>query len=129
MSNQSRSLIGLLILQAVAVIIYPPAFFQTSPQAEVLPPTLFLLFAVALVAMNTGTLSPVAGRTSLVFVQGVNIVVRLMMFLPNLRLANGNWDWALLVIQIIGIALSWFTITQMEKRPLGSLLLRTKAKA
>ncbi len=128
MSNQRTQLIVLLILQAVAVIIYPPVFFQTAPQAAVLPPALFILFVVALAAMNSGGLSPIAGRSSLAFVQGVNIVVRMMMLLPNLKNAAGNWDWLLLIVQIIAMGLSWYTMTQIEKRPPNSLLFKTKVE-
>ncbi len=128
MSNQRTQLIVLLILQAVAVIIYPPVFFQTAPQAAVLPPALFILFVVALAAMNSGGLSPIAGRSSLAFVQGVNIVVRMMMLLPNLKNAAENWDWLLLIVQIIAIGLSWYTMTQIEKRPPNSLLFKTKVE-
>lgn len=128
MSNQRTQLIILLVLQVVAVVIYPPTFFRAAPQAAVLPPALLFLFAVALIAMNTGGLSPIAGRSSLAFVQGVNIVVRLMMLLPNLKNAAGNWDWLLLILQLIAMGLSWYTMTQMEKRLPNSLLLRTKVE-
>ncbi|HOU15187.1 MAG TPA: hypothetical protein PKZ84_18945 [Anaerolineae bacterium] len=128
MSNQRTQLIILLVLQVVAVVIYPPTFFRAAPQAAVLPPALLFLFAVALTAMNTGGLSPIAGRSSLAFVQGVNIVVRLMMLLPNLKNAAKNWDWLLLILQLIAMGLSWYTMTQMEKRLPNSLLLRTKVE-
>jgi hypothetical protein len=128
MFNQRTQLIVLLVLQAVAIIIYPPVFFQTAPQAAVLPPALFILFVIALVAMNSGWLSPVAGRSSLIFVQGINIVVRLMMLLPNLKNAAGNWDLLLLVVQIIAIGLSWYSITQMDKRLPNTLLFKIKSE-
>ena len=128
MSNQRSQLIVLLVLQAVAIIIYPPVFFQTAPQAAVLPPALLILLVVALAAMNSGRLSPVAGRSSLTFVQGINIVVRMMMLLPNLKNAAGEWDWLLLGIQMIAMGLSWYTMTQIEKRPPNSLLFKTKAE-
>jgi hypothetical protein len=128
MSSSRTQLIVLLILQAVAIIIYPPAFFQAAPQAAVLPPALFILFVVALVAMNSGWFSAIAGRTSLIFVQGINIVVRLMMLFPNLKNAAGNWDWLLLVLQVVAMILSWYTITQMEKQLPNDLLFNTKTK-
>lgn len=122
--SMDKSLLILLVLQVIAVLIYPLSFFQMSPQAKVLPPALLLLFAAALVAMNTGVLNPVAGRTSLVFVQGINIIVRLMMFMPNLKNSEEQWYWSFMVIQVIAMALSWYTITRMEKRLPRSLLLR-----
>lgn len=128
MSNQRTKLNVLLVLQAIAIILYPPVFFQKAPQAAVLPPAMLILFGLALVAMNKGWMTPVAGRTSLAFVQGINIVVRLMMLLPNLKNAAGNWDWFLLIAQVIAMALSWYTIMQMDKRLPNELLLTAKNK-
>jgi hypothetical protein len=123
-ASVDKTLLMLLVLQVIAVLIYPLSFFRASPQAQVLPPALLLLFVAALIAMNTGALNPVAGRTSLIFVQGINIIVRLMMFMPNLKNSEGQWYWSFMVIQIVAMALSWYTITQMEKRLPRTLLLR-----
>lgn len=123
MSNRRPTLIMLLIIQAVAIFIYPPSFFRQAPQAAVLPPVLLLLFVIALVAMNSGRLSPTSGRNSLIFVQGINLVVRLMTFFPNLKNPDGRWEWMLLVTHIVSMGLSWYTITRMEKLPPNDLLL------
>lgn len=128
MSNQRTQLIVLLVLQVVAVVLFPLAFFRQAPQAAVLPPALLILFALALVAMNNGWMTAIAGRSSLIFVQGINIVVRLMMLFPNLKNAAGNWDWLLLIFQIGAMALSWYTMTQMEKRLPNDLLFTSKNK-
>jgi hypothetical protein len=122
-ASADKALIILLVLQVIAVLIYPFSFFRASPQSQVLPPTLLLLFIAALITMNTGVLNPVAGRTSLVFVQGINMIVRLMMFMPNLKNSEEQWYWSFMVIQVIAMALSWYTITKMEKRLPRSLLL------
>ena len=111
-------------MQVIAVVLYPPSLFQSSPQSVVLPPAFLLLFVLALIGMNTGVLQPMAGRVSLVFVQGVNIVVRLMILFANLRTASGSWDWLLILAILVGMGLSWYSITWMEKRPPRVLLLR-----
>jgi hypothetical protein len=121
---QNKSLIILLAIQAIALILYPPAFLARAPQARVLPPALLLLFILALVAMNTGAISPTGGRNSLSFVQGINIVVRLMTLLPNLKGEAGGWNVLLLIAQVLGIGLSWYALTQMERRPPRDLLFR-----
>lgn len=128
MSNQRTQLIVLLVLQVVAVVLYPPVFFRQAPQVAVLPPALFLLFALALIAMNNGWMTAITGRSSLIFVQGINIVVRLMMLLSNLKNAAGNWDWLLFIFQIVAMALSWYTMTQMEKLLPNDLLFTNKNK-
>ena len=129
MSNQRSKLIILLIIQIIALILYPLSFFRQAPQAAVLPPALLILFSIALAAMNSGKLSAIAGRSSLGFVQGINLVVRLMTFFPNLKSADGSWNWMLLVTNIASMGLSWYAITRMEKLPPNDLLLTTKSRA
>lgn len=115
--------IGILILQIIAIVLYPPSFFQEAPQAAVLPPALVLLFLLALVGMNAGVLTPVAGRVSLVFVQGLNVVMRLLSIPPHLKASEG-WNWPFFITAVLGIALSWFTIVWMERQHPRTLLLR-----
>ena len=125
MSREQMMMIGLLLLQIIAIALYPPVFFQESPQSAVLPPSLFLLLVLTVLGMNTGAIAPMTGRVALVFVQGINIVVRLMMVFPNLQSSSGAWDWLFIFLMSIGVALSWLAITLMEKRPPRSLLLRS----
>ena len=127
MQRQRLRVIGLLILQIIAVVLYPPSFFQYAPQAIVLPPAFLLLLVLALIGMNTGVMKPREGRVSLVFVQGINIVVRIMMVFANLRTPRGDWAWLMIITTAISLALSWFTITQMEKQPPRFLLLRRES--
>lgn len=117
------SMIGLLILQVIAVILYPPSFFRQAPQAAVLPPALLILLLLALAGMNSGVLTPVAGRVSLVFVQGLNVVMRLMTIPPHLRASEGG-NWPFLILSVIAIILSWLTVVWMERRHPRTLLLR-----
>ena len=124
MSRERTIMIGLLLLQIIAIVIYPLSFFSESPQSKVLPPSLFLLIVLTLLGVNTGVLTPKTGQVSLVFVQGINILVRVIMLLPNMQSDEGRWNWSFVVLMLIGSALSWFAITQVEKLPPRSLLLR-----
>ena len=123
MSNSKLPVIVLIALQIIAILIYPPAYFQRAPQAAVMPPALLIFLAVALVTINTGALSLEGGRNLLVFVQGINVVVRMMTLFPNLRTPAGDWAWGLLVAQLIGLAVSWYTMVKMEDYPMHALKL------
>lgn len=124
MSSERSILVLLLILQVIAVIVYPPSFFRSDPQSIVLPPALFLLMALAFLGINTGALNPTSGRVSLVFIQGVNVIVRLIMLFANLRTPAGAWDWPLILAMLIGIVLSWIAIVRMEKSPPRLFVIR-----
>ncbi len=123
MNKDRLSMIGLLVLQVIAVILYPLNFFREAPQAAVLPPALLIFILLAIAGMNSGVLTPIAGRVSLVFVQGLNVVMRLMMIPPHLRTSTG-WNWPFLVLSLVSIALSWATIVWMGRRHPRTLLLR-----
>ena len=114
-------MIRLLALQIIALLLYPLPFFNQAPQAAVLPPTLYILLLIAVIATNTGSLSLEAGRASLIFIQGINIVVRMMIFFPNLKTPEGAWAWTFLLFQIMSIGLSWYTMIAIEQRPLREL--------
>ncbi len=126
--SKTKLAITFIVLQIVAVALYPPSFFDTAPQAAVLPPSILLLLLLALIGVNTGTLDPEAGVRSLNFVQGLNIIVRLMMFFPNLKLKTGQWDIALLIMQLVSIGLSWYLMVQFNNYP-PSIYVFTKKEA
>ena len=121
-------MIQLLVLQVIALLLYPLSFLDQAPQAAVLPPTLLILMVVAIVTSNMGSLSLEAGRASLIFIQGVNIVVRMMIFFPNLKTPAGDWAWSLLITQVISIGLSWYTMVAIEQRPLRELRILEQLK-
>lgn len=124
MSKRKLPVMVVLILQVVALLLYPPAYFQRSPQAIVMPPALLILFTLALVGINTEMLSLSGGRTLLVFVQGTNIIVRVITLFPNLKTANGEWAWSLLVLQLVSIVISWYMMLALANFPMQVLKLR-----
>ncbi|MCS7285528.1 MAG: hypothetical protein RMK30_00720 [Anaerolineae bacterium] len=117
-------LIGVLLLQVISLFLYPPKMLREI-SIIVLPLSLFVLFLLALLGLNTGVLNPLAGRNLLVFVQGLNIVMRLLMFMPGARSSGSSgWNVPFIVLSIIAIALSWASIIIMERRPPRYLLFR-----
>jgi predicted ABC-type exoprotein transport system permease subunit len=124
MSRIRLPLVVLLALQVIACLIYPPAYFLRAPQAAVMPAALMVLFILAIVGINTGTLSMEGTRSLLIFIQGINLVIRLMSLFPNLISRDGSWAWGLLITQIIALALSWYTMVAMEHRSLEPLRFR-----
>lgn len=130
MSQQRKMLYILLVVQFFALILYPPEFFNpavfaNAGQAIVLPFAMVFLYFLALIGMNAGALSPELGRVSLDFIQGINIVARLMMFFPNLML-GGKFNWLFVISQLLAIALSWFAMVQNAKLRPNELLLKSK---
>jgi hypothetical protein len=124
MSRVKLPLVVLMALQVVAFLIYPLSYLQREPQAAVMPPALLLLYILAIVGINTGTLSMDGTRSLLIFLQGINLVIRLMSLFPNLTARDGSWSWDLLIAQIIGLVLSWYLMVALENRSLEALRFR-----
>jgi len=129
MRNVKLPMAVLLALQVIAVILYPLSYFRMAPQAAVLPPAFLLLLVLAVAGLNTGTLSLSGTRSLMIFVQGLNAVVRLMTLFPNLKTPAGEWAWTLLAAQIVAMALSWYTMIALEHRSLDELRFRKAAEA
>jgi len=119
-------LAGVLLLQVVAIFLYTPQMLFKNIQIAVLPISLFVLFLLAILGLNAGVLTPLAGRNLLVFVQGLNVVMRLLMLMPNARpKGNPGWNVTFIVLTLAAVALSWASIVIMERRPPRHLLFRT----
>ena len=124
MSNQRKNLLAFIAMQMVAVIIYPPAFFASSPQTTIAPSALLILMLLTLIAMNTKTITPGNGRNSLAFIQGINITIRLLMLFPNLYDVEGNLYLFLFATQLLGMGLSWYALAILDKWRLAQLLFK-----
>jgi len=119
-------LAGVLLLQVVAIFLYTPQMLLKNIQIAVLPGILFILFIAAILGLNTGVLTPLAGRNLLVFVQGLNVVMRLLMLMPNARpKGNPGWNLTFILLTLAAVGLSWASIVIMERRPPRHLLFRS----
>ncbi len=121
MSEQRKKLYVLLVVQFLALVLYPPAMFANASQVIVLPPTMLILYGLALLALNTDILTPELGRSALDFLQGINVVARIMMFFPNI-----NLGLSFIAIQIVAIGLSWYAMTETARLRPNELLLTSK---
>lgn len=97
-------LTAIALLQVVPIVLLPPKMLQTASPLLLLPP--LVLFAVLAWALLTWR---PAGRTMTVFVQGFNIIVRVLITMSHTvpsKLAGTPTDVPLLVTFLVSIALS-----------------------
>ena len=103
----------IMCLQIVPLLIFPPASYSARSQEWWLPVLLTFLVIIALVQILIRK-TRVSWPWYLVsFAQGVNIISRLMMFLPHATKNNGGvqiFDTEYLVISIVAMLLSAFEI-------------------
>jgi hypothetical protein len=106
----------LLLLQPLPLLLFPPALLTGA-----LP-----LIAVVLVVM--WGLSWMVWRkrawalTLSIFIQGLNVIIRLMMLLSNAVNANGNYAIAFIVTSVLAIAVSWLFLYRLDNQNLRAAM-------
>jgi hypothetical protein len=106
----------LLLLQPLPLLLYPPALL-----AGALP-----LIAIA-VAVMWG-LSWMVWRkrtwalTLSIFIQGLNVIIRVMMLLSNAVSASGDVNLGFIVTSVLAIVLSWLFLLRLDNQDLRAAM-------
>lgn len=123
---QRKTIIAILIIQAIPLILLPPASFTIVSQEWWLPAFLMLLTIIAVfelaVRRNTNTWP----WDLLGFTQGFNIISRLMMLMPRATmLVNGDkvFNALYFVLGLISMLMSVFMLWYISKPEVRNRLM------
>lgn len=108
MSPIKRALL-FVILPALAVLIYPPAWLSGGIAIIVLAVAFFIFLGVMLWRGRSVAL------TFSIFLQGMNVIIRLMMFFSRSVTEAGVVDVAFIIASLIGMALSIYLLLRLDK--------------
>jgi hypothetical protein len=108
MSPVTRLLL-FFILPLIAVLTFPPATITAALPIIGVVAVVFLILGLFLWRGRSLAL------TLSIFIQGLNIIVRLMMFFPNAKPANGPWDVMFIIMSLIGIILSAYLMFRLDQ--------------
>ena len=97
------------VLPAIAPLLFPPEVIGGAWIAILLD---VILFAALGFALTRGKLTAL---TLLIFIQGLNVIVRLMMFFPNSATADGTWLYANIITSILSIAISMYLVLRLDR--------------
>jgi hypothetical protein len=115
MDSLKRNL-PLLLLQPLPLLLFPPALL-----ASALP-----LIAIVVVVM--WGLSWMMWRkkawalTLSIFIQGLNVIIRVMMLLSNAVDANGNLNLAFIVTSVLAIVVSWLFLYRLDNQDMRAAM-------
>ncbi len=119
MNNISRILF-FFVLPLIAVLSYPPQIFLSNPNGLALllfVAAVFFLLAVMLYRGSSRAL------TLSIFIQGLNVIIRIMMFFPHSVPSPGNFDFTYMVFSVIGLALSSYLLLRLDRSDIRSRLV------
>jgi len=124
----SRLAISLiLILQVIPLLLFPPQIYGSGSQQWLLPAVLTFMVVVADINVFLRGGGEIWPWLLISFVQGVNIISRLMMLWAQSSTAtNGvtTFDWAYILAAIVSMAMSGFMLWYTEKPAVREGMLR-----
>jgi hypothetical protein len=97
------------VLPAIAPLLYPAEIIQGAWIVILLD---VILFAALGFALTRGRLTAL---TLSIFLQGLNVIVRLMMFFPNAATSDGTWLYANIITSLLSMAISMYLVIRLDK--------------
>lgn len=97
------------ILPALAPLLFPLEIIGGAWIAILLD---ILLFAVLGFALTRGRLTAL---TLCIFLQGLNVIVRLMMFFPNAATPNGTFQFPYIIASVLSIGISIYLVLRLDR--------------
>ncbi len=111
--TQPKTIIGILILQLIPLMLFPPSSFSLDTQEWWLP-VLLALMAIAGVFQIVIRRSTAMWPWYLVsFAQGFNIISRLMMIMPHATFNDNGvqmMNWAYIILTVAAMLFSSFLL-------------------
>ena len=108
--------VPLLLLQPLPLLLFPPALL-----ADALP-------LIAIVVAVMWGLSWMVWRkrawalTLSIFIQGLNVIIRVMMLLSNAVSASGDVNLGFIVTSVLAIVLSWLFLLRLDNQDLRAAM-------
>jgi len=109
MTKTNKLILGIAIVQFIPTLLFPPAVLGGASIAIlVVPLLLFALLGWGLVTHRRWAL------TLSIFVQGFNIIIRVLMLLPRI-MTNGRLDAPWLITSFAAMILSMVLLVYLDK--------------
>jgi hypothetical protein len=114
--NSLKRNVPLLLLQPLPLLLFPPMLLT-----DALP-----LIAIVLVIM--WGLSWMVWRkrawalTLSIFIQGLNVIIRLMMLLSNAVSTSGTYDIPFIVASVLAIVVSWLFLYRLDNQDMRAAM-------
>ncbi len=106
------------ILPIVAVLLYPPKTLGAG--AGVLAVVLVLFAILGYLLWRGFSLA----LTFSIFVQGMNVIIRLMMFFNSSVSAQGEANFVAIITILAGLALSFYLLVRLDRQDVRIQMIR-----
>ncbi len=103
-----QKILFFFVLPLIAPLLYPPQLIFGTWFVPLIAAIFFIGLGILLIRGNSTVL------TLSIFIQGLNVIIRLMMFFPNL-LQQGQFNSVWLITSVLSIALSTYLLLRLDR--------------
>jgi hypothetical protein len=105
------------VLPLLAVLAYPPTMLAGGLPVVLIVALIFILISALLWRGSSRAL------TLTIFIQGMNIIVRIMMFFPQSIPRAGQYNFPYMILSILALALSLYLVFRLDRADIRSQLV------
>ena len=116
MKPLNRALI-FIILPTIAPLLFPPATLAGGLPVIGVAIVVFVLLGVLIWRGRSTAL------TLTIFIQGINVIVRLMMLFPHAQTNQGQLDIAYILVSVLSIGLSTYLLLRLDRPDVRSMMI------
>jgi hypothetical protein len=114
--NLDKKILLIIVLQIIPLLLFPPAMLASGWAAILVMVVIYIGLGYFLVKGRIWALS------MSIFLQGLNIVVRIMMLFPN-SIRIGVMDWPYIITSLAAIILSGWFLLRLDRPDIRSLII------
>lgn len=112
-----KKLLLFVILPTIAPLLYPPSTLLAGLPVIAFGVLVFVILGILLMRGRSMAL------TLTIFIQGVNVIVRLMMFLPHAQTTTGQLDILYVIASLLSMALSTYVLLRLDRVDVRKLMI------
>ena len=109
--------VPLLILQPLPLLLFPPALF-TPDALPLIAIVVALMWGLSWMVWRRRTWA----LTLSIFIQGLNVIARLMMLLSNAVSSSGDVNLVFIVTSVLAIVVSWLFLLRLDNQDLRAAM-------
>lgn len=113
-----QKLLFFIILPIVAILMYPPSFILSGLPVISVVAILYILLGVLIWRGRSLAL------TFAIFTQGLNVIVRLMMFFSNSFSKTGEPAFDYLGLTLLAMVLSMYLLLRLDKNDVRLMMIK-----
>jgi hypothetical protein len=108
------------LLPFIAPLLIPPAILQSNPGLALLPVVIGVSSIPVGFFVNRGSSTAL---TLSIFLQGLNVIIRLMMFYPHILTPSGSIDILWVVASLLSMAISMYLVLRLDRTDVRVLMV------